>query len=242
MIKVFVDFDGTISSVDVGGEILRKFASPLWFYWNELWKSGEIGSFIALRRQFSEVKVGFSSIKEEILDFVEPTPGAVDFFLWLHENAVPVAVVSDGQDFYINYLLKKWGISKLVPELEVFSNVSRFMPRGIEIEFPYFNPSCPVCGNCKLSHLQRASDKGLTTIYIGDGLSDYCPAVRGADVVFAKAGRDLYRRFREEGRSFFPFEDFYEVASILQRLFPQIFKIPLKGGDEDVVQALQKDG
>jgi len=42
--SVFLDFDGTISTVDVGMYVLERAASPAWWDLHEQFERGEIGS------------------------------------------------------------------------------------------------------------------------------------------------------------------------------------------------------
>src|SRR5262245_12565255 len=53
---VFVDFDGTIASLDTTDLLLERFAAPQWRQIEEDWKAGLIGSRECLVRQIDLVR------------------------------------------------------------------------------------------------------------------------------------------------------------------------------------------
>jgi 2-hydroxy-3-keto-5-methylthiopentenyl-1-phosphate phosphatase len=84
------------------------------------------------------------------------------------------------------------------------------------VEHPFSDARCDKCGTCKKAQLLELGKKGYTTVYIGDGISDRCPA-READVLFARDG--LLEYCRREGLQCFPYDDFGDVLSVLKKLF-----------------------
>ena len=84
----------------------------------------------------------------------------------------------------------------------------RFVPR-----FPFRDPACPRCAHCKARHLRATTTR--PRVYIGDGLSDLCPA-RVAEIVFAKDS--LADALGREGISFFPFSRLTDVHRHLRDL------------------------
>ena len=70
---------------------------------------------------------------------------------------------------------------------------------------------------CKSGHIRRAKRDGYTTVYIGDGITDRCPAAV-ADIIFAK--RYLKKYLTAKGISFTPFDTFAEIRDALSAMFP----------------------
>src|SRR3954466_4234943 len=64
--RVFVDFDGTIASVDTTDLMLERFAAPAWRDIEDDWKAGRIGSRECMVRQIDLVRASPS----EMDDFV----------------------------------------------------------------------------------------------------------------------------------------------------------------------------
>ena len=79
--------------------------------------------------------------------------------------------------------------------------------------FPHEHSTCKTCGNCKKKHLPGEDREEKTVIYVGDGLSDLCPA-KYSDIVFAKG--NLQKYLTREGKEFFPFETLKDVYTHLK--------------------------
>jgi len=177
------DFDGTISKGDIGNSLFREFAGGS--EWEELiesWEKGEIGSRDCLIKECSLARV----TREQIVSFAhafEIDEHFPAFAAWCTENEIPLAVVSDGLDFYIELVLKKYGLSNL----PVYANHLTFTDGGIVPEFPYFEQGCGRCGNCKGHHVRRYRERFGKVVFVGDGYSDRC-ALEEADLVLAKKG------------------------------------------------------
>jgi 2-hydroxy-3-keto-5-methylthiopentenyl-1-phosphate phosphatase len=75
---------------------------------------------------------------------------------------------------------------------------------------------CTACGTCKPAVMRGASDRGRTTVFVGDGNSDRY-AARAADVVFAT--KSLARWCANEGIAHTPFAALADVTAVL---LPQV--------------------
>jgi len=126
-------------------------------------------------------------------------------------NGAPFVIVSEGLDFYIRAFLEDKGL-----DVEYRCNRALFAEGGIVMEHPFSDAKCESCGTCKKAQLLELGKKGHTTVYIGDGISDRCPA-READVLFARDG--LLEYCRKEGLRCIPYEDFGDVLSVLKKRF-----------------------
>ncbi|MGE5578073.1 MAG: phosphoserine phosphatase, partial [Syntrophothermus sp.] len=75
--------------------------------------------------------------------------------------------------------------------------------------------ACGKCGSCKKRRLEQLRGPKTIMVYVGDGISDLCPA-QEADIVFAKA--QLLSFCRRERIPCIPFEGFADVRRTLERL------------------------
>ena len=207
---LFCDFDGTVALEDVGDRLFQTLAYDSWKEPVERWKRGEISSRECLEIECSGVRVSPREM-EEFLRHFELDPTFPDFVRCCREEGIPLYILSDGLDFYIRYLLERYGLE----DIPFFSNRLCFSDGRLVPEFPYFTPSCGMCGNCKVAHIRRLRRKGDLVVHIGDGLSDRF-AAEEADVVFAKG--ELLEYCRNTGLSCRPFRDFRDVREALPEL------------------------
>ncbi|MBF0494733.1 MAG: hypothetical protein HQL28_06350, partial [Candidatus Omnitrophica bacterium] len=116
----------------------------------------------------------------------------------------PVAIVSDNFSSIIRAILRNNGITGL----KVHANTIKFPINGLFPVFAGKKRICPRCGNCKNYHLLQYRVKNNIIVYIGDGLSDACPASH-SDIVFAKDS--LLKKFRKEKRACVTFKDLGDI-------------------------------
>jgi len=200
---LFIDFDGTISPVDISNTFFTRFAGADARKAVEEWKAGEIGSVECLKREVSAYRGDIFRLAR----YARRQPIDPGFGMLLEESrkhGVDVIVVSDGLDFYIQPFFEEHGF-----EVKVFSNQLEVSDGKTILRFPHYNEACGKCANCKSSHVEAEKQKGKRIIYVGDGLSDKCAASR-ADVVFAKG--DLRCYCLANGIAFEAFENLSDVA------------------------------
>ncbi|MFA6467996.1 MAG: MtnX-like HAD-IB family phosphatase [Bacteroidota bacterium] len=210
---VFTDFDGTIAVNDIGDALFEQYgdieicSQSFQEYRNgtinarECWKSG-FASFPPVTRQ-------------EIREFALRQPVDVYFKIFAEfceGHNIPVSVVSDGFDAYIDPVLER----EMLGHLTRYTNILRFYGNGnVEPLFPHTDSTCTRCANCKRNHLLTRSGDDQVIVYIGDGISDRCP-VQFADVVFAK---DSLVSFCETHNiTFHRFRDFSEVLKVFRSM------------------------
>jgi 2,3-diketo-5-methylthio-1-phosphopentane phosphatase len=204
---IMADFDGTVASSDVGYNFFRHFSGGKNNELLPFWKSGEMTTRECLKREAELVRVN----REEIFPFLDSfvlDPGFGDFVTICSAHDIPLIIASDGLDFYINYLLEKFGYA----HLPAISNRAVFNDNRIEIEFPYDNRACHSCGSCKAERIEDIKTEhgnGSRVVFIGDGYSDAC-AAHSADVLFAK--KDLKQYCQKQSIAFHEFGDFFDVA------------------------------
>lgn len=208
---VLCDFDGTVCTVDMGNEILNRFTDQRWNEIDRAYCAGEIGS----RDAYSQVVSLFKGTKAQMLEFVRVSekldPHFQEFYAFCKEKRVDIKIVSDGLDFYIDAILKKYNLE----DIEYFSNVLIFRNgNALSIQFPRMNILCEKCGTCKSGVLKDYRESYDHIVYVGNGYSDVCPA-KDADIVFAKDV--LYDACMENGTACVCYNNFDDILVSLQQ-------------------------
>jgi len=212
-LKVFVDFDGTITLEDVGEAIFKKFGET-----EKVKRIIEdlLSDKISSRQCWDGLCDSVDAVnKAELDDFIDKLdidPSFITFVKFCDENKIEMVVLSDGFDYYIDRLFNKAGLT----ELKYYSNKLFVDKTGmLKAEYPYFDVDSPTSANCKRNHIINHSSDDEYTVYIGDGNSDK-DAAQYCDFIFAKDG--LARFCSIERISFYPFRDFNEVQNKLTEL------------------------
>jgi 2-hydroxy-3-keto-5-methylthiopentenyl-1-phosphate phosphatase len=202
--SLFIDFDGTITTVDVGSRVFTRFSGGKNADVVERWIRREVTSIECLTEEARLM----NAERREVVEFVRQfavDPGFHRLMDLCRENRIDITVVSDGLDVYIREILNREGYTGM----KVMSNISRFSGDTLQVEFPHRHESCGFCGNCKGAAIRNHLRPGHKSIFVGDGYSDLC-AIDAADYLFAKA--DLASYLARSGKSFLPFGSLHEVA------------------------------
>jgi 2-hydroxy-3-keto-5-methylthiopentenyl-1-phosphate phosphatase len=175
--SVFLDFDGTISTRDVGIHLLERAGADGWWDLHEEYERGEIGSRECMYDQWALVEGDEAALRAVAAE----VPLDAAFAPLVHDlraRGTEVTVVSDGFGFYVEEACAPHGV-------DVLTNAVDFATR--ELLFPHEDRCCPcsTCGVCKQAPIKDAKYRGQTTVLVGDGASDRKAALL-ADVVFAK--------------------------------------------------------
>ncbi len=217
-VRLFVDFDGTVAHADVGDLIFRTFLprEKVAAGWHadliRRWKAGELSSPDCLTEECENSTVSQPEL-DALLDTVPLTAGFAETAAFCRARGVPLMILSDGLDYYIEFILSKYGLS----DVPYRSNLIRFRGDGtLGVDFPYMDAGCGRCGNCKESHIKDSRRDGETVVYVGDGYSDRY-AIRQADVIFARS--DLAAFCAAEGVPFRPFDSFRPVLDFLEERY-----------------------
>ena len=179
---VLCDFDGTISTQDMGYALVNRFAIGDWRSIDREYSEGKIGSIEAYSRIAGIIRWDAGALFDFIRVYSAIDPSFPHFYQYCRNEGIDVKIVSDGLDFYIKAILEAHHLS----EIPFYSNVTRFLrEQKIEISYPHINEECGLCGTCKRRLIQLLRKEYDSILYIGNGLSDRC-AARDADFVFAK--------------------------------------------------------
>jgi 2,3-diketo-5-methylthio-1-phosphopentane phosphatase len=203
-LAVFLDFDGTISTEDVGRYVLARVAEPEWWDLHLAFDRGEIGSRECITDQWALVSATEAELRALAAE-VPIDPGFVPLVGALRDGGAEVTVVSDGFGFYVHDVCAPLGV-------DVLTNAVDFATG--ELQFPHEERCCPCssCGVCKQAPIKDAKYRGRTTVLVGDGTSDRKAALL-ADAVFAKA--DLADWCDAFGVPYTRFETLDDVRAVL---------------------------
>ncbi|MFI5378367.1 MAG: MtnX-like HAD-IB family phosphatase [Tepidisphaerales bacterium] len=208
--QVWIDFDGTITRCDVLDELIQQFSvDESWKRVEQEWQAGRIGSFECLTQEFALLRITAAEL-DRFLDSIPIDDGAGELLQLLRQFEVPFAILSDGVDRFIRRILGRLGIADVI----IRSNAVVHSGTRLRLRCPHRHPECDVAAaHCKCASAESLLQPGRTSIYIGDGRSDLCPA-RKAGVVFAKG--TLARCLRAERNPFRTFDSLSDVAAALR--------------------------
>ncbi len=180
MYKVYCDFDETVTVRDVGSQILAQYgtriASEIWSDFDSGVKSAAECLEIACESVTGMNAEGFARIVEA----QQLKPGFVEFADYCRANSIELHIDSDGFSCYIREILAHNELA----HIPFWTNSIELKKDGtLSHEFPNQREGCDRCASCKCALLLTTSDDSDTIVYIGDGYSDWCPAMM-ADVVF----------------------------------------------------------
>ncbi len=211
-IKIFCDFDGTITTKDVGEHMFLQFGDAEKAYSIfQRWVRKEIDS-TQERRELLDLVPDLTAIEfDSFLETIEIEYGFNEFVQFCNQNNLELIILSNGLDYYIKKILTNNGFENLT----FYSNNLVFTEDGLKVSFPYSDEECKECANCKRNHIIENSSDDDITIYIGDGYSDTC-AVQYVDFIFAK--KTLLKFCEKERISYYPFKNFKDVVNRIKPL------------------------
>ncbi|MHB1685984.1 MAG: MtnX-like HAD-IB family phosphatase [Ignavibacteriaceae bacterium] len=211
--KIFVDFDGTISKLDVGEAIFREFGDreKVNTIIASLMKNEITAKDCWLMLCDSVGNIEGDKL-ESFIDKLEIDSTFKNFNKYCAENEMELFVLSDGFDFYIDRIFER----EKLGHLKVYSNKLEINEKNrLTPVFPYSDASCTSSANCKRNHIINHSSDDDFTIFIGDGNSDKYTA-QFCDFIFAKD--DLLKFCEVERITYFPFQNFDDVILKIDQL------------------------
>lgn len=215
-LKIFCDFDGTITKNDVWINSLGKFISDKKKFDDicEDFISMKIGTRECNLRQLELVE-NFSHEKfNSYLDIEEIDIHFKDFINFCNNRNIPVKILSSGLEYYIDYILKREGI-----EVEYYGckMVLSEADNKLTCDFIHTDEYCTLCETCKRNLLINNTNDldNEISVYIGDGVSDFCVS-RFADIVFAKGRLASY--CWKNNITYFDFGNFLDIKNKLIKI------------------------
>ena len=207
---LLLDFDGTVTPTDVGPLILSHFTGDRWIPLDEAWERGELTTAERAQRQWAMVDADEATVKR-LLDEVPLDPHFPALADYCRRRHIPLWIVSDGFDFYIERILANHGLTRV----RTLSNRARWADGRWRLEFPFPGGHGEPAGAWKADIVRRYQAEGARVVYAGDGLSDRA-AAQAADDRFAKGKLAAY--CRAQGIPFEPFEDLAHVQAAVEGL------------------------
>lgn len=206
---IFSDFDGTITTTDVGNTMFLRFSGGKTKDVVKKWRLGEITSKRCLEEECALSNAGWNEIYE-YLNTKKIDESFIKFYNAILNSGLNLYILSDGFGFYIRYILHRYHLY----DIPFFSNDMTITEGRLIPIFPYYGCGCGECGNCKLYHIKRLK-KNNKAVYIGDGLSDK-HVIEEADLLFAK---DMLAKYCEErDREYIPYKSFSDIEEKLRTL------------------------
>lgn len=208
---VFFDFDNTITNFDVLDDIIRRFSvNKTWINFERAWKKGRIGSKKCLEGQLRSVRISKKNLAQ-YLSMITIDPHFLKFFAMLKREGIKPVILSDDFTFIIKSILENNGLKGI----KIYANELRFEGDRLTPIFPYANRYCHRCAHCKKKNLLRRDVRDKIIMYLGDGLSDICPAIN-SHIVFAKG--KLLRHLRKKRMLCMAFDNLEDICDYFRGL------------------------
>src|SRR5574344_385293 len=164
-IEILCDFDGTITKKDTINYFLETYADKKWLDIEKNWEDGLIGSNECMTRQLELLPDITEKAVETFIKDIKIDDDFLEFYSWVKSNEIPFYILSDGFDFFISAILRKYKIA----EIEFYSNKLE-LKHGRFVPF-YANPSgnCEIkSAMCKCEVFNKLRNVKNKSIYIGD--------------------------------------------------------------------------
>lgn len=201
-----LDFDGTLTQVDVGDALCAKFADPSWLEIDRRYARGELSLPEAQRQMWALFRATREQARAFALEVGVLRPGVDALLERARELGYALHLASGGFDFYIEAILGE----RLARFAAVHCNSARFEGERMT---PIFAEGL-ACARCAVCKGQVLSGAGPRSVFVGDGHSDTC-AIGKAQRLFAVRGGRLHAAAVEQGAAVTAFESLAEVAAAL---------------------------
>lgn len=201
---VLTDFDDTAAAQNVAELLLDRFGHPSWHDVRQRFRDGQMSLKEYQEITFRDIEASPPAMRQYVKENASFRPHFKELWTYCQEQNIPMAIVSQGLDFYIEALLEKEGLTGM----PVYAVNTRFTPQGITYQYNYTQPGKEELGNSKGLVVDRFRDQGRHIFFAGDGASDFEAAER-ADTVFAH--RTLAKQCTEHNIPYQEFTDFGDM-------------------------------
>ena len=209
---VLTDFDDTAAAQNVAELLLHEFGHPTWTDVRERFRAGELSLKDYQEKAFLEIQAEKGAMQSYVRVNANFRPHFAELSAFCRANSIPMCIISQGLDFYIQALLDGCGQS----EMPVYAVATDFDGQGrvcgYRYDFAY--PDAPHLGNSKALIVRRFQEQGHHVFFMGDGRSDF-EAGEVADTVFAH--RQMAAMCDDAGIEFASFTDFGPVLEAVRR-------------------------
>jgi len=201
---VVLDFDGTITEIDLLDEMAQRFGdSAVYQEVEDGIHAGTITLQRCITREFEPVTMPMDEMVAWALANVAVRPGLPELVAFARARGWAARVLSSGFEEIIEPVLRAAGVT----EMEILANRVDAQPEGWRVVWRD-ETVCTVCGEpCKRGGLPDGE-----VVYIGDGISDRCASL-ASQRVFATRG--LARYLADEAVPYEPFDDFHDIVRAL---------------------------
>ncbi len=212
--RLFLDFDGTVTTADVGDQFFLRFGNGCFASLNERYRAGGISAREYYERSVAAAGACDPAAVTRFIAEQHVDPGIHGLLGLCADEGIPVTILSDGLDAYIRPLLEREGLGSV----QVYSNRMTWHSDGADgrvygvLAFPNENAECDRCASCKRNLMLGSAPDGDVLIYVGDGYSDRCP-VEYADLVFAKGSLQTW--CQQNNISYLPYRTLEDVRERL---------------------------
>src|SRR5574337_586998 len=212
-VVIFCDFDGTAAEQEVIVSLFRAFGPPGW----EAVRDAIIAGTISVRQGVGDLFARIPSSRvPEMVAYAQRIAtlrrGFLEFLEYCRVHGYRFLLTSGGIDFFIYPIL-----DGLLLRDQIYYNESDYSGPTVRILWPHAcDEQCRAdCGMCKPTIMRRFPPERYYRVVVGDGVTDL-QAANLADLVVA---RDLLAvKCREAGIPYEPFETFYDVMAVLDRM------------------------
>lgn len=209
-VAVFTDFDGTVTTVDSLQRLLTVFTGDAWRRIEDEVEAGRLGDRSSLGMEFGLVRATLREALEVVDREIAVDPAFPGFAARMSELGVPLTILSGGFSSIIRRVLRRYGLG----HLDVRANEARVDGGRWRVIPSRRRRLCDGCNHCKSASIVRAARAGMRTVFIGNGVTDRCPAGL-ADLVFAKG--ILAAHCRRAGIRHRPYRTFADVQRAMER-------------------------
>lgn len=208
---ILTDFDDTAAEQNVAELLLHRFGDPTWTEVRQQFRDGHLNLKEYQEITFRNMRADRSAMQHYVRERASLRPFFGELYKYCREHGIPLAVVSQGLDFYISALLERDGFW----DVPIYAVDTSFDRGRISYHYNHAYPGTESQGNSKALIVEQFQQRGHYVIFAGDGASDQEASVR-ADMVFAH--RTLARFCDEQGIAYQPFQDFRMVLLALREL------------------------
>ena len=162
---VLTDFDDTAAVQNVAELLLNRFGAPDWMDVRQRFRDGHIDLKEYQEITFRNIQADRATMQSYVKEHANLRPYFQEIWGFCQANGFPMAVVSQGLDFYIQALLDKEGLGR-VP---IYAVNTEFQNGEISYQYEYNYPGKEPEGNSKGFVVKSFQQRGCHVFFAGDG-------------------------------------------------------------------------